>query len=60
MLAPFGRVPAEPPVKRRRPVISQADAQLFRRPRRQTWAYFEALCCADDHGLPPDNCQEDA
>jgi cellobiose phosphorylase len=36
------------------------DAEaLFRRTARKTWAFFEEFVGDEDHGLPPDNFQED-
>jgi len=46
------------PVPRRVPEIRTADYQLFRHVARKTWRYFDTFAGADDHFLPPDNCQE--
>jgi len=39
--------------------VSPADALALRRVARRTWRYFETFVTATDHGLPPDNFQED-
>ncbi len=39
--------------------ISDADARALRLIARRTWRFFETFVTADDHGLPPDNFQED-
>ena len=46
------------PVTRRRPELKSADYQLFRLIARKTWRYFDTFVSAEDHFLPPDNCQE--
>ena len=58
ILAPFVAYRYSRPVKRRRPELSAADAQFFRQVAHKTWRYFDILAGADDHGLPPDNCQD--
>ncbi|HEX6318964.1 MAG TPA: glucoamylase family protein [Burkholderiales bacterium] len=39
--------------------VSPADARALRRVARRTWRYFETFVTPTDHGLPPDNFQED-
>jgi cyclic beta-1,2-glucan synthetase len=39
--------------------VAQPDARALRRVARRTWRYFETFVTAADHGLPPDNFQED-
>jgi cyclic beta-1,2-glucan synthetase len=39
--------------------ISDADARALRLTARRTWRFFETFVTAGDHGLPPDNFQED-
>jgi len=39
--------------------ISEADARALRLIARRTWRFFETFVTAEDHGLPPDNFQED-
>ena len=39
--------------------ISDADARALRLTARRTWRFFETFVTAEDHGLPPDNFQED-
>ena len=39
--------------------ISDVDARALRLTARRTWRFFETFVTADDHGLPPDNFQED-
>jgi len=39
--------------------ISDADARVLRLTARRTWRFFETFVTAEDHGLPPDNVQED-
>src|SRR5207248_2093960 len=40
-----------------RPPLSHTDATYLRSVARKTWRYFDVLVGADDHALPPDNCQ---
>ena len=46
------------PVVPRRFALGEADAVLFRRIARRTWAYFERFVTAEERWLPPDNVQE--
>ena len=39
--------------------ISDTDAQALRLIALRTWRFFETFVTAEDHGLPPDNFQED-
>ena len=39
--------------------LSAADQDALRRTARLTWRFFEAFVGPDDHGLPPDNFQDD-
>ena len=39
--------------------LSDADARVLRLTSRQTWRFFEVFAGSEDHGLPPDNLQED-
>ncbi|MGE0277778.1 MAG: glucoamylase family protein [Nitrospiraceae bacterium] len=39
--------------------VTPADAQTLRLIARRTWRFFEAFVSTQDHGLPPDNFQED-
>ncbi|HUK62521.1 MAG TPA: glycosyltransferase family 2 protein, partial [Dongiaceae bacterium] len=47
------------PVVPRRLTLGAEDAERLRRIARRTWHYFERFVTAEDHGLPPDNVQED-
>src|SRR5262249_24027271 len=46
------RAEAEPP-------LTPQERQELRRVARKTWGFFEAFVGEEDHGLPPDNFQED-
>jgi cyclic beta-1,2-glucan glucanotransferase len=46
------------PVVKPRHELSAADRELLLEVARKTWSYFESLGGAEDHGLPPDNFQE--
>ncbi len=39
--------------------LSATDQEALRRVARQTWRFFETFVGPDDHGLPPDNFQDD-
>jgi len=39
--------------------ISDSDARVLRLTARRTWRFFETFVTPEDHGLPPDNVQED-
>jgi cyclic beta-1,2-glucan synthetase len=39
--------------------ISDSDARVLRLTARRTWRFFETFVTAEDHGLPPDNVQDD-
>jgi cyclic beta-1,2-glucan synthetase len=39
--------------------ISGADARVLRLTARRTWRFFETFVTTEDHGLPPDNVQDD-
>jgi cyclic beta-1,2-glucan synthetase len=39
--------------------LNAAERRELRRLARKTWGFFETFVSADDHGLPPDNYQED-
>ena len=39
--------------------LSAADVGALRQTARQTWRYFETFVGPEDHGLPPDNFQDD-
>ncbi|HVC21151.1 MAG TPA: glucoamylase family protein, partial [Vicinamibacterales bacterium] len=39
--------------------ISDADRDVLRLTARRAWHFFETFVTAEDHGLPPDNFQED-
>jgi cyclic beta-1,2-glucan synthetase len=39
--------------------ISETDARVLRLTARRTWRFFERFVTPEDHGLPPDNVQED-
>ncbi len=43
----------------RRRELSTEDRELLAGIARKTWRYFETLAGPEDHGLPPDNLQED-
>ncbi|MFI5370586.1 MAG: glucoamylase family protein, partial [Candidatus Eisenbacteria bacterium] len=47
------------PVVPRRLALGAEDVAHLRRVARRTWHYFERFVTAGDHGLPPDNAQED-
>ena len=46
------------PVTTRRYVPTHQALRFLRRQARKTWAFFETYVGAQDHGLPPDNMQE--
>ncbi len=39
--------------------ISGADARVLKLTARRTWRFFETFVTTEDHGLPPDNVQDD-
>jgi cyclic beta-1,2-glucan synthetase len=39
--------------------LSDADVESLRATARRTWLFFETFVGPDDHGLPPDNFQDD-
>ena len=39
--------------------LSDADARTLRLIGRRTWRFFETFVTPEDHGLPPDNYQEE-
>ncbi len=47
------------PAAPRRRELSPADRELLLTVARKTWRYFETLAGPEDHGLPPDNLQEE-
>ncbi|HEU5321989.1 MAG TPA: DUF3131 domain-containing protein, partial [Methylomirabilota bacterium] len=47
------------PVVPRRLALGAEDTAQLRRIARRTWRYFERFVTVQDHGLPPDNAQED-
>ena len=47
------------PAAPRRRELSPADRELLLAVARKTWRYFETLAGPEDHGLPPDNLQEE-
>ncbi|HEX2798632.1 MAG TPA: glucoamylase family protein, partial [Thermoanaerobaculia bacterium] len=47
------------PAALRRRELSPADRELLLAVARKTWRYFETLAGPEDHGLPPDNLQEE-
>jgi cyclic beta-1,2-glucan synthetase len=57
-VAPFVAYRFSRPAARSRPALSHADAHFLRLLARKSWRYFDVFVGADDHGLPPDNCQQ--
>jgi cyclic beta-1,2-glucan synthetase len=48
-----------PPLESAAEQLSPADVRSLRLTARRTWRFFEAFVGPDDHGLPPDNFQDD-
>ncbi len=48
-----------PPPESAAEQLSAADVGALRRTARRTWRFFETFVGPDDHGLPPDNFQDD-
>jgi cyclic beta-1,2-glucan synthetase len=48
-----------PPLESAAEQLSAADVRSLRLTARRTWRFFEAFVGPDDHGLPPDNFQDD-
>ncbi len=46
------------PLVRREARLTMDQTLFLRKLTRRTWAFFETFVAADDHWLPPDNCQE--
>ncbi len=60
LLAPFiARWVSLPPPESAAEQLSAADVRAVRLTARRTWRFFEAFVGPDDHGLPPDNFQDD-
>jgi cyclic beta-1,2-glucan synthetase len=47
------------PVRGRTRELGASDREFLLAVARRSWRYFETLACAEDHGLPPDNLQEE-
>lgn len=50
---------SQPPGAARTPALAADEARLLRLTARRTWGFFETFVGIEDHGLPPDNFQED-
>jgi cyclic beta-1,2-glucan synthetase len=50
---------SQPPRLSPMPLLSPPDARTLRSTARRTWRFFEMFVGDADHGLPPDNFQED-
>jgi cyclic beta-1,2-glucan synthetase len=50
---------SQPPPESAAEQLSPADVASLRRTARRTWRFFEAFVGPGDHGLPPDNFQDD-
>jgi len=48
-----------PPATAKNTPLESEDALTLRRIARRTWRFFETFVGPDDHGLPPDNFQDD-
>ncbi len=48
-----------PPPESAAEQLSAADISALRLTARRTWRFFETFVCPEDHGLPPDNFQDD-
>ena len=60
LLSPFiARWVSLPPPESAAEQLSTADVAAVRLIARRTWRFFETFVGADDHGLPPDNFQDD-
>src|SRR5450830_1880490 len=60
LLSPvFARLISLPPPESAAEQLSPADVGALRLTARRTWRFFEAFVGPDDHGLPPDNFQDD-
>jgi cyclic beta-1,2-glucan synthetase len=60
LLAPVvGRWISLPPLAAEGEPLGDAERVQLRRIARRTWRFFETFVGAEDHGLPPDNFQED-
>ncbi len=60
ILAPLvARLISLPPPEQATEQLSDADVESLRLTARRTWLFFERFVGADDHGLPPDNYQDD-
>ena len=56
--APLVAYALSQPATAHSPELSAADRRFFRTVARKTWRYFDTFMSADDHSLPPDNCQD--
>ncbi len=60
LLSPvIARVLSLPPSESAAEQLSPHDVQSLRLTARRTWRFFEAFVGPDEHGLPPDNFQDD-
>ncbi len=60
LVAPFvARRVSLPPPESASEQLSTADMRAVRLTARRTWRFFETFVGPDDHGLPPDNYQDD-
>ena len=60
LVAPLvARLISLPPAESAADQLSPADVGTLRLTARRTWRFFETFVGPDDHGLPPDNFQDD-
>jgi len=60
LLSPFvARWVSLPPPETAAEQLSAADVEALRQTARRTWRFFETFVGPEDHGLPPDNFQDD-
>ena len=60
VVAPLvARLISLPPAERATEQLTVADIESLRLTGRRTWLFFEKFVGAEDHGLPPDNFQDD-
>ena len=51
--------PARPPISEPRSIVRSATSTRLRLVARRTWLFFETFVGTNEHGLPPDNFQDD-
>ena len=60
LLSPIvARWVSQPPAETAAEQLSAADISALRLTARRTWRFFERFVGPEDHGLPPDNFQDD-